>query len=158
MLSAEGAEYRERVRSEWADEGGVLAPAYAVVVFDHAIDALYEWIGLGSAYREVTGCSTFTLETHLVQQQAIPAGEEVLVRNRVLAVDAKRMHIAQEMFRPGQTGRAALMEQLSIHVDLAARRSAPFPPDRLDTIREVIGLLSAGPEPAGVGRAVSLAA
>ena len=158
MLSAEGAEHHECVRSEWADEGGALAPAYAVVMFDHAIDALYEWIGLGPAYREATACSTFTLEAHLIQERRIPAGEDVVVRNRILAFDAKRLHIAQEMFRPGQTDRAAFMEQLTIHVDLQARRSAPFPPDRLGVIREAIGLLSAWPEPAGIGRAVSLAA
>ena len=157
MLSAEGAEHRERVRAEWADEGGALAPAYAVVIFDHAIDVLYEWIGLGPAYRIATGCSTFTLETHLSQDRPVPAGEDVLVRNRILAVDAKRMHIAQEMFRPGQGTRAAVMEQLSIHVDLQARRSAPFPPDRLGVIREAIGLLSTVPEPAGIGHAVSFA-
>ena len=157
VLSADGAEHRERVRAEWADAGGALAPAYAVVIFDHAIDALYDWIGLGPAYRTATGCSTFTLETHLSQDRPVLAGEDVLVRNRILAVDAKRMHVAQEMFRPGQERRAAVMEQLSIHVDLQARRSAPFPPDRLGVIREAIDLLSAAPAPAGIGNAVSFA-
>ncbi len=154
--TADYAEHRERVRPEWADQDGFLAPAYAVVIFDRAIDLLYDGIGLGLTYIRATGCSTFTLETHMLQEQPVPVGAGVLVRNRILAVDAKRMHIAQEMFRLGQARRAALMEQLSIHVDLAIRRSAPFPPERLAEIRAAMRTLSDGPEPVGTGRPVSL--
>ncbi len=158
MLIAEGAEHRERVRPEWCDAQGVLAPAFTVVIFDRAIDVLYEWVGLGTAYRLATNCATFTLETHLVREQPVAADEDVLVRNRILAIDRKRMSIVQQMFRSGSTERAALMEQLSIHVDLLRRRSAPFPEDRLRTIREAIQTLAVGPEPVGTGQAVCLAA
>lgn len=155
---AEYAEHRERVRPEWADEDGLLAPAFAVVIFDYAIDVLYDGIGLGTPYRRETNRSTFTLETHLLCDRPVRAGETVLVRNHILAVDAKRLHVAQEMFRPGEPARAALMEQLSIHVDLGTRRSAPFPPDRLARIRAAMTLLATAPPPAGTGRRVGFAA
>lgn len=154
--TADYAEHRERVSPDWADESGVLAPAYAVVIFDRAIDVLYDGIGLGLAYRRATDCSTFTLETHMLQEQPVPAGAEVVVRNRILAIDAKRMHIAQEMFRPGQARRVASMEQLSIHVDLSLRRSAPFPSERLAEIRAAMRALADRPELVGTGGPVSL--
>ena len=149
--------HRERVRPHWVDATGVLAPAYLVVIFDHAIDLLYDGIGVGMEYRQSTSFSSFTLETHTLIEATVPAGEEVLVRNRILDVDAKRLHIAQEMFRPGATRRVALMEQLSIHVDLSSRRSAPFPPERLARIRAAVAAQAHSPPPAGVGQPVSLA-
>jgi acyl-CoA thioester hydrolase len=157
MIATNYSEHRERVRPEWVDPAGELAPAFAVVIFDHAIDLLYDGIGIGDAYRQVTDFSTFTLETHSLHEQPVPADEEVLVRSHILAVDAKRMHIAQEMFRPGQTRRVALMEQLSIHIDLSVRRSAPFPPERLSEIRAAMEAQKDWPRPEGTGRQITLA-
>lgn len=162
LAAAGRLDHREQVRPEWVDHDGVLRAAFLVVIFDHAIDALYEGLGLGVAYRLETSFSTFTLETHTLLERPIRAGEEMVVRNSVLAVDAKRMHIAQEMFgqetRVGADGakRAALMEQLSIHVDLAIRRSTPFPPERLARIRAVIADQRDRPAPAGTGQRIRL--
>ncbi len=158
MSQADYTEHRERVRPEWVDAQGVLHPAYAVVIFDHAIDLLYNGIGLGIPYRQITTFSTFTLETHTLFERDVRAGDDVLVRNHILAVDAKRMHIVQELFRPGETVRAMLMEQLSIHVDLSVRRSAPFPAERLAQIREAIAGQAEWPKPVGTGQRITLAA
>ena len=157
MIVESHAEHRERARPEWMDASGELAPAFAVVIFDHAIDRLYNGIGIGDDYRQETDFSTFTLETHSLLEQPVKADEEVLVRSHILAVDAKRMHIAQEMFRPGETRRAALMEQLSIHIDLSIRRSAPFPPERLARIRAAMEAQREWPPPRGTGRRIALA-
>jgi len=162
LASAGCPDHREQVRPAWTDRDGYLRPAFLVVIFDHAIDALYEGLGLGEAYRRETSFSTFTLETHALLERPIRRGEELLVRNCVLAVDSKRMHIAQEMFGAqemvGAEGRvrAALMEQLSIHVDLAIRRSAPFPPERLARIRAAIADQRDRPAPAGTGQQIRL--
>ncbi len=156
MVDTGYTEHRERVRPDWVDARNVLSPAYAVVIFDHAIDVLYDGIGIGTAYRRATRFSTFTLETHTLLERPVPSGEDVTVRNHVLAVDAKRMHIAQEMFRPGQARRAALMEQLAIHVDLSARRSAPFPAERLAQIEAAMAAQASWPRPMGVGQQVAL--
>lgn len=156
MTATSFAEHRERVLPEWVDAAGELRPAFAVVIFDHAIDRLYDGIGIGDAYREATSFSTFTLETHSLFETPLCAGEEALVRSHILDVDAKRMHIAQEMFRPGERERAALMEQLSIHIDLTVRRSAPFPPERLAQIRAAMAAQADWPRPAGTGQRIAL--
>jgi acyl-CoA thioester hydrolase len=159
MTQAPGCfEHRERVLPDWIDETGALRPAYAVVIFDHAIDVLYEGIGLGLFYRRATTYSTFTLETHTLLERPVPAGAEARVRSHLLEVDAKRMRIAQEMFLPVETRRVALMEQLALHVDLATRRSAPFPPERLAQIRAAMAGDAATPRPRDTGRAVGLSA
>lgn len=158
MAETRFAEHSERVLPEWVDAGGELRPAFAVVIFDHAIDRLYDGIGIGDAYREATDFSTFTLETHSLLETPVRAEEVVLVRSHILDVDAKRMHIAQEMFRPGRTRRVALMEQLAIHIDLKIRRSAPFPPERLAQIRAAMQAQADWPRPSGTGQRIVLAA
>jgi acyl-CoA thioester hydrolase len=150
-------EHTEYVQPDWVDAQGRLRPTYFVVIFDHAIDLLYDGLGIGWPYRRATNSSTFTLEAHALLEWPVPAGETVLVRSRILGVDAKRIHIAQEMFRPGQSVRAALMEQLGIHVDLTVRRSSPFPPDRLAAIQAAMAAQD-GTAPVGVGRRIGLAA
>ena len=52
--------------------------------------------------------------------------DEYVVEVRVLDADAKRAHVFAEMFT-GEGTRAATYESLTLNVDLAARRSAPFP-------------------------------
>lgn len=156
MTHAPYLEHREHVPPEWADRNGVLRPAFAVVIFDHAIDVLYDGLGIGWPYRRQTDFSTFTLETHTLLERSMFAGDDLLVRNHVLAVDGKRMHIAQEMFRAGESVRSALMEQLSIHVDLAIRRSAPFPPERRAAIEAAAAAQSDWPRPRGTGARVGL--
>ncbi len=148
------AVHRERVPAEWTDAAGTLAPAYAVVIFDRALDTLYDGIGLGLGYRRATGNSTFTVETHLVQYGTVRVGDDVTVRNHLLAVDAKRMHIAQEMFVAGREGRVALMEQLGMHIDLTIRRSSPFPPELAAEIGAAASVLAQWPAPAGTGRRI----
>lgn len=156
MTTPDFTEHRERVRPEWTDGRGALRPAYAVVIFDHAIDRLYDGLDIGDAYRAETSYSTFTLETHTLLEADIPAGEEVLVRSRVMDADAKRMRIVQEMFRPSASVRAALMEQLAVHVDLSIRRSAPFPPERLARIKAAMQATGGSDPPAGAGRPIGL--
>jgi acyl-CoA thioester hydrolase len=150
------AQHRERVPADWTDAAGLLAPAYAVVIFDRALDTLYDGIGLGLGYRRASGNSTFTMETHLIQDGPVRAGEEVVVRNHLLAVDAKRMHIAQEMFVAGRDGRVALMEQLGMHIDLTVRRSSPFPPELRAQIEAARRLLARLPAPQPTGQRIDL--
>ena len=66
--------YRDKVRSDWIDVNGHMNVGYYSVVFDFATDAFLDYVGLDVAYREATGGSTFTVETHLTYQQELRDG------------------------------------------------------------------------------------
>ena len=57
------------VLPEWIDANGHMNLAYYVVLFDQATDLLYDALGVGQAYRNVTGNSTFTAETHTLYER-----------------------------------------------------------------------------------------
>src|SRR5665213_2371647 len=89
------------VLPEWIDANGHMNLAYYVVLFDLATDAIYDAIGVGQAYRDTTGGSTFTAETHTLYEREVRVGERVRITSHVLGVDAKRLHYFHEMFHAG---------------------------------------------------------
>ena len=78
------------VLPEWIDANGHLNLAYYVVLFDQATDLLYDALGIGQAYREATGNSTFTAETHTLYEREVRVGERVRVVPYLLGADTKR--------------------------------------------------------------------
>ena len=59
------------VLPEWIDANGHMNLAYYVVLFDQATDLLYDALGVGQAYRDATGNSTFTAETHTLYEREV---------------------------------------------------------------------------------------
>lgn len=150
-LAAPFASRPGRVRPEWIDHNGHLNLAYYVVLFDEATDKLWDAIGLGSAYRARTGFGTFAVETHTLYLGELTEGDDTTATSLVIGVDAKRVHVAHELRRlPGDTI-SARQELVYLTVDLATRRSVPWPLDTLASL-EAAHAVHAGLCPDWVGR------
>jgi len=57
--------WRETVRPEWIDYNGHMNVAYYVLILDHGVDALWEYLGIGRDYRATKAGSTFAVEAHV---------------------------------------------------------------------------------------------
>jgi acyl-CoA thioester hydrolase len=148
------AVHTETVRPEWIDYNGHMNVAYYVLVFDHATDALFDALGLGADYRHETELSLFAVESHILYTRELALGDPVRVESRILGVDGKRLHFGHEMLHGW---RAATIELMAVHVDLATRRTAPFPADRLAAIEQAAAAHAALPAVDWVGRKIALA-
>jgi acyl-CoA thioester hydrolase len=146
------------VLPEWIDANGHMNLAYYVVLFDQATDLMYDVIGVGQAYREATGNSTFTAETHTLYERELRLGERVRVVPHLLAADAKRLHYFHEMFHAEKGHRVAAQELIALHIDMSVRRVAPFPADLAARIQAAVDARGDRPLPAGVGRRIALPA
>ena len=122
------------VLPEWIDANGHMNLAYYVVLFDQATDLLYDELGVGPAYRQATGNSTFTAETHTLYEREVKLGEQIRVHTWLLGADAKRLHYFHEMFHLASGERAAAQELMALHIDMSVRRVAPFPADLMKKI------------------------
>jgi acyl-CoA thioesterase FadM len=71
---------------------------------------------------------------------------------RVLDCDAKRVHIWHEMYLDDSDVLLAAAEQMLVHVDSRAARSAPMPADLAERMTELQSAHRALPLPDGVGR------
>jgi acyl-CoA thioester hydrolase len=144
------------VLPEWIDANGHMNLAYYVVLFDQATDALYDVLGVGQAYRNASGNSTFTAETHTLYERELRVGERVCVTAHLLGADAKRLHYFHEMFHAEGGHRVASQELLALHIDMSVRRVAPFPAALHAKLQAVVRERVGQPLPKGVGRRIAL--
>jgi acyl-CoA thioester hydrolase len=155
-MSSYVIEHEDVVRPEWIDSNGHLNLAYYVVVFDLATDALYDALGIGNAYREATGFSCFTAETHTLYEREVHLGDRLLVRAWLLGADAKRVHYFHEMFHAESGERAAVQELMALHIDMGVRRVAPFPAERQAALAEAVRRYAPAELPKGAGRRIAM--
>ena len=150
--------FQERVGPEWIDDNGHLNMAYYVLVFDHATDAWFEWVGLGRAHRRIHPITTFCLEAHVTYHREVREGDSVRVTTRLLGHDAKRLHYFHEMFHAVEGYLAATNELMSLHVSQATRRATPMTPEVLERLARIQAAHDRLPRPPQVGRVIGLAA
>ncbi|MCR1770259.1 thioesterase family protein [Burkholderia glumae] len=149
--------HRDVVRAEWVDYNGHLRDAFYLLIFSFATDALIERIGLDGAARLARQRSVYTLEAHVSYLREIRLGTAVRVDARVLAVDAKRVHLYLEMFADGCGGAVAASEQMLMHIDTRVSRGAPFDADVAARLAGLVAAQRNRPAPAHAGRVIGLA-
>jgi acyl-CoA thioester hydrolase len=149
--------HEEAVRPEWIDFNGHMNLAFYVLAFDHATDRLLHHVNLGEAYMRRTGSSVFVLEAHVVYKREMKLGDRMRFTTQLLGYDDKRLHYIHHMYHADEGFLAAANEIMAVHVDMAARRASPIPPE---AARALAGLRAAQahlPIPPEAGRAIGLA-
>jgi acyl-CoA thioester hydrolase len=147
---------RNLVRPEWIDDNDHMNMGYYLVVFDHATDAWFAWLGLDDAHRAAHQVTTFCLEAHVTYHREVRAGDALRFTTRLLGHDAKRIHYFHEMWHAGAGYLAATNELMSLHVSQATRRAAPMAPEVLVRLAKVQAAHDRLPRPAQVGRVIGL--
>ena len=115
------------VESAWIDYNGHLNMAYYHVFFDRALDELFAALGVGADYLAARNASMFALEAHVCYLREVKAGDQVLVETQHLDHDGKRLHLFQTLRHAAEGYVSATNESVGMHIDMAARRGAPFP-------------------------------
>ena len=112
-------------------QNGHLNMAYYNVMFDRAIDELWLRLGIGPTYMKERHGSTFTAECHVRYLREIHLGDPVQVSILLAGADEKRLHTFEELRHATEGWLSATSENMTIHIDMTARKTAPFPPDIL---------------------------
>ena len=148
--------HREVVRPEWIDYNGHMNVAYYVMIGDHATDKLFDWIGMDEAYVKRENKSSFAVDMRVLYLRELLEGMPVVVKSQLIAHDAKRLHFLHSIEHETEGFVACLNEFVGIHIDMATRRSSPFP----DVLSERIEALAAAhaslPVPYAISRPVGL--
>ena len=145
-----------QIEPQWIDYNGHLNMAYYNVMMDRAIDELWLQLGIGPTYMKERHGSTFTAEAHVRYLREINLGDPVQVSIWLLGADEKRLHTFEELRHATEGWLSATSENMTMHVDMAVRKTAPFPPDiraRIDAVLKAHAVL---PRPEGVGRSVGM--
>jgi acyl-CoA thioester hydrolase len=148
--------HHDIVRPEWIDSNGHMNLAYYVVVFDLATDKLYAKLGIGDAYREASGNSCFTAETHTVYEREVRLGEPLRAHTWLLGVDSKRLHYFHELFHSESGERSATQELMALHIDMRVRRVVPFPDMQREVLEQAVANHRPAQPPTGIGRRIAM--
>lgn len=147
-----------RVEPAWIDYNGHLNMAYYNVLFDRAVDEVYELLGLGLSYVQTTKHSTFTAEVHVRYLRELLVDAPVRVTFQLLGFDAKRMHYFEELHHAEEGWLSATSENMALNVDMTAKKVAAFPDDVMARLAEMSAAHDRLPAPHGVGRSISMRA
>jgi acyl-CoA thioester hydrolase len=147
-----------RVEDHWIDYNGHLNMAYYNVLFDRAVDEAYELIGIGVDYVTQHKHSFFTAEVHLRYLRELHAGDPVRVTFQLLDFDRKRLHTFEQLFHADAGWVAATSENMSLHVDMAGRKSAAFPAEVTRRLAEMKASHARLPRPEAAGRRIVMPA
>ena len=146
-----------RVEPGWIDYNGHLNMAYYNVLFDRAVDEVYELLGCGSAYvAKARRHSCFTAEVHVRYLRELHAGDPVRVTFQLLDFDAKRLHYFEQLFHAEEGWLSATSENMALHVDMAARRPPHFPDEVAARLQRMKAAHAGLPMPEAAGRRIAM--
>ena len=145
-----------QIEPQWIDYNGHLNMAYYNVMFDRAVDQLWLQLGIGPTYMKERHGSTFTAECHVRYLREIHLGDPVQVSILLVDADEKRLHTFQELRHATEGWLSATSENMSVHIDMTARKTAPFPADIRDKIDAAKRVHATVARPDGMGRKIAM--
>jgi acyl-CoA thioester hydrolase len=145
-----------QIEPQWIDYNGHLNMAYYNVMFDRAIDEMWLRLGIGPGYMKQRHGSTFTAECHVRYLREIHLGDPVQISILLLGADEKRLHTFEELRHATEGWLSATSENMTIHIDMKARKTAPFPPDIRARIEAVTTAQASVARPEGIGRKIAM--
>ncbi len=145
-----------QVEPAWIDYNGHLNMAYYNVLFDRAVDEVYELLGCGLDYVRNARHSCYTAEVHVRYLRELRAGDRVRVTWQLLDHDAKRLHYFEQLHHADAGWLAATSENMALHVDMAAGKTAPFPEAIAARLAQMKAAHATLPRPEGAGRRIAM--
>ena len=145
-----------RIEPQWIDYNGHLNVAYYNVLFDRAVDELYELLGLGPDYLKKHKHSTMVVESHVRYLRELLETDPVRISIQLIDYDAKRILLFERLLHADKGWLSATCETMTLHVDMTAKKVAPFPDA---VMRALVGLKAAHaklPPPEDVGRRIAM--
>lgn len=144
------------VEPAWIDYNGHLNMAYYNVLFDRAVDEVLELLGCGAEYVKTRRKSCFTVEVHVRYLRELHANDPVRVTFQLINHDAKRLHFFEQLFHAADGWVSATSENMALHVDTVAGKTAAFPSDVAATLAKMKAAHAKLPLPEAAGRHIAM--
>lgn len=143
------------VAPEWVDYNGHMSESCYLLVFGDQSDAFFRLVGIDEAYR-AAGHSLYTVQTMVFNLAEAHLGDPLALSLQLLDADDKRLHIFHTMHHAKTGTLLATGEQMLVHVDMAAGRSAPMPPELARKVAAIRAAHAHLPVPPQAGRNIAI--
>lgn len=140
------------VCEEWLDYNGHVTDSAYAVICAAANEAFLEHVGVSADYQARTGCTTYTVESHLRYLDEVGRGAVLHADVLPVDADAKRLRLHTTVWN----GEKAVLtgEYLFLHVDQDEGRVTAFPDDRAEAIAAEVARYADVERPSHLGRGV----
>ena len=145
-------EHKAQVLPAWIDYNGHMTEFRYLQVMSEASDVLLAALGLDDGYLE-EGYSVYTVETHIRHLAEARLGDVIHVSTQIISADEKRVRLWHSCVTDKGT-EVATGEQMWLHVDMKAGRTAPFQSPMRSRIKAMARAHAVLPLPEGAGRSV----
>ena len=142
---------RMQVLPGWIDYNGHMTESRYLFAGSEACDAFLRWIGADMDYVK-SGFSYYSAENHVRHLGEAKLGDALTGTVQVISHDAKRIRLFIRILKDG--AEVATVEQMLLHVDMAAGRACPAPVAVLARVAELATAQAHLPMPDGAGRAI----
>ena len=115
------------VPPDYEDVNGHMNIAHYLTVASWGVEYAFRAAGMAEDWQSSEGLSAFTAEHHLVYLHEVHVGSEGSVRVRFLGRSARAVHVQAYLLDDTTRQVSYTMELISLHVALAARRTATWP-------------------------------
>jgi acyl-CoA thioesterase FadM/ketosteroid isomerase-like protein len=117
------------VEPRFIDQMGHMNVSFYVHLFDRATWAFFASLGIDGDYLRRSGAGMFAVEEHVRYLGELREGDPLEVHTRMIGASRKWVRLLHAMTDPVRRRVSAVAEVVGVHIDLATRRSAPFPDD-----------------------------
>lgn len=129
--------WRQVIPESYLDLMGHMNVMWYTHLFSQATLEFFSSFGMGLDYWKNQHAGTFALEAHIRYLVEIRVGAQVRVMTRAVARSARRIHYMHFLVNEDDHVIATIGEFVSAHIDMAIRRTSPFPDalaQRIDTM------------------------
>jgi acyl-CoA thioester hydrolase len=119
--------YRLVIPPEYRDHMDHMNVRWYMTLYDEAGDEMYKLYGQTLDYYRQYQAGGFDLEHHIRYLSEVRIGDLIVIRARLLARTAKRLHYMMFMVNETRGVVSSSFECINSHADLKGRRTAPYP-------------------------------
>jgi carnitine 3-dehydrogenase len=141
------------VEPAWIDYNGHMTESRYLEVMADTTDAFLREIGIVGPYID-GGRSYYTVETHIRHLGEARGGDRLYAATRLLGHDEKRLHLFHELRRDEDDALIATGEHMLLHVERAAGKTTPAPPEILAALDQIAAAQRELAWPEGAGNRV----
>ena len=142
---------RLQVLPGWIDYNGHMTESRYLFAASETVDNFLRLIGADMDY-VAGGHSYYTAESHILHKDEARLGDRLTGSVQVLQADEKRLRVFVTIARGADV--VATVEQMLLHVDMAAGKTCPASPAVLARLMPVARAHQALPAPADAGRSI----
>jgi acyl-CoA thioester hydrolase len=95
-------------------------------------------------------------ESHVRYLREVRESDPLKVSVQLLGYDDKRIHLFEELLHATENWMSATCETMTLHVDMTAKKVAPFPKPVLDTLARMQIAHAKLPRPEAAGRSITM--